>query len=202
MDGDGRSSEAARREDAALVRRFRSGDESAFDELVVRHKDRVFRLCWRLLDDYDEANDSAQEAFVRAYRAMGRFRGDAAFSTWLYRIVWNACLNKVSSAGYLRRRRTVSLDRPLAGGDEGLSSRVRAAALSPAEALDRKDRALRIREAIGDLPGDQRVAVVLRDIEGLPYEEIAEIAGCGLGTVKSRLARGRDRLRELLKGRI
>lgn len=202
MDGDGRSSEAARREDAALVRRFRSGDESAFDELVVRHKDRVFRLCWRLLGDYDEANDSAQEAFVRAYRAMGRFRGDAAFSTWLYRIAWNACLNKVSSAGYLRRKRTVSLDRPLGGDGDGPPLEVRDGGRSPVEALERKERALRVREAIGDLPGDQRAAVVLRDMEGLAYEEIAEITGCGLGTVKSRLARGRDRLRELLKGRI
>lgn len=202
MDGGGKSPEAARAEDADLVRGFQGGDESAFDALVLRHKDRVFRLCYRILGDYDEANDSAQEVFVRAYRAMRGFRGDAAFSTWLYRIAWNACANKVGSAGYLRRGRMVRLDQPSGDDGDGPPREVRDGAPSPAEALDRKERALRVREAIGSLPEDQRAAVVLRDMEGLPYGEIAEIAGCGVGTVKSRLSRGRDRLKELLRGRL
>lgn len=202
MDECGRSPEAARREDAALVERFRGGDESAFDALVLKHKDRVFGLCWRILGDYEEANDSAQEAFVRAYRAMRSFRGEAAFSTWLYRIAWNACINKAGSAGFLRRRRMVRLDQLRGEGDDGPPLQVRDGAPSPAEALEREERALRVREAIDGLPADQRAAIVLRDIEGLPYEEIAVIAGCSIGTVKSRIARGRERLRELLRGRL
>jgi RNA polymerase sigma-70 factor (ECF subfamily) len=202
MDGCGKSPDAARREDAALVRVFQGGDESAFDTLVLKHKDRVFGLCYRILGDREEANDSAQEAFVRAYRAMRGFRGDSAFSTWLYRIAWNACANKVGSAGYLRRRRMVRLDQAPVDCESGRPLEASDRAPSPAEALDRKERAQRVREAIDALPPDQRAAVVLRDMEGLPYEEIAEITGCDLGTVKSRLARARDRLREMLKGRL
>jgi len=99
-------------EDALLIEAFQRGDKKAFDELVIRHKDRIFNLCYRFLGDYEEANDSAQEAFVKAYGSLNTFRLESAFSTWLYRIAVNACKNKLGSAAYRAKRKTVSLDNP------------------------------------------------------------------------------------------
>jgi len=165
------------------------GEESInFDELVLEHKDKVFNLCYRFLGNYEEADDCAQETFVKVYRSLKDFRRESSVSTWIYRIAVNTCKNRVASAQYRRSRNMAQLDEV---GDEKLS---------PATEADRREKGELIQEAIDSLPPDQKSVVILRDIEGLSYEGVAEATGLNLGTVKSKLARARQALREKLKG--
>jgi RNA polymerase sigma-70 factor (ECF subfamily) len=157
-------------------------------------------LCHKFLGDYQDANDSAQETFVKAYRALHRFRFESAFSTWLYRIAVNTCKNKLKSSEYRHRKKTVTLENP--GVSEGGSIEIGDETRSPVAELERKESLVLIHKAIESLPTAQRVVVVLRDIEGLPYEEIARVTGHSLGTVKSKLSRARLDLRKKLRGVI
>lgn len=186
--------------DESLVRAFQAGDNNAFDELVLRHKERIFNMCYRFFGDYEEANDSAQEVFMKVYMSLKGFRGESSFPTWLYRITVNICKNKLKSLRYRFKSRTVSISdvhepekgsRPLDIADTSLS---------PVDCLETKQRDLLIQRAIDALPPPQKTVIVLRHIEGLSYEEIAEVTGFTLGTVKSKIARARFRLRDELKG--
>ena len=183
--------------DAALVRSFQAGNKAAFDKLVLKHKDRIFNLCIRFLGDYQEANDSAQEVFVKAYRSLKGFRFKSAFGTWLYRIAVNTCKNKVKSLDYRYAKKMVYLDNPGAVQDaHGLE--ISDETQSPLAELEKKERMELIQRAIESLPPEQKMVVILRDIQGLPYDDIADITGYGLGTVKSRLSRARLELRRKL----
>jgi len=183
--------------DTALVRSFQAGDKAVFDKLVLKHKDRIFNLCFRFLGDYQEANDSAQEVFVKAYRSLKGFRFESAFGTWLYRIAVNTCKNKVKSLDYRYTKKTVHLDNPGAIQDAH-ALEIRDETPSPLAALETKERMKLIQRAIESLPPEQKTVVILRDIQGLPYDDIADITGYGLGTVKSRLSRARLELRRKL----
>ena len=183
--------------DAALVRSFQAGNKAAFDKLVLKHKDRIFNLCIRFLGDYQEANDSAQEVFVKAYRSLKGFRFESAFGTWLYRIAVNTCKNKVKSLDYRYAKRMVYLDNPGAVQD-GYGLEISDETQSPLAELEKKERMELIQRAIESLPPEQKMVVILRDIQGLPYDDIADITGYGLGTVKSRLSRARLELRRKL----
>ena len=185
--------------DAALVRSFQAGNKAAFDKLVLKHKDRIFNLCFRFLGDYQEANDSAQEVFVKAYRSLKRFRFESAFGTWLYRIAVNTCKNKVKSLDYRYAEKMVYLDNPGTVQDaHGLE--ISDETQSPLAELEKRERMELIQQAIESLPPAQKMVVILRDIQGLSYDDIADITGYGLGTVKSRLSRARLELRrELMK---
>jgi RNA polymerase sigma-70 factor (ECF subfamily) len=187
-------------EDAALVKAFQAGNKASFDELVLRHKDRLFNLCFRFLGDYQEANDSAQEVFVKIYRSLKGFRLESAFSTWLYRIAVNTCKNKLKSSEYRHKKKMVHLDNPgiLEGSTGALE--ITDDTQSPLLELERKERLNLIRQAIDSLPPARKMIVVLRDIEELSYEDIANITGYSLGTIKSRLSRARlDLRRKLVK---
>jgi RNA polymerase sigma-70 factor (ECF subfamily) len=190
------------KEDAAMVEAFQAGNKAAFDKLVLKHKDRVFNLCYWFLGDYQEASDAAQETFIRVFRSLNRFKLESAFSTWLYRIGVNTCKNRLKSSDYRQRKKTVHLDNP--GTSEGSSPfvEVRDESQSPMVEFERKEKRMLIKRAIDSLPEDQRTVVALRDIEGISYEEIAKITGLNLGTVKSKLARARLALREKLRGVI
>jgi RNA polymerase sigma-70 factor (ECF subfamily) len=194
--------EGLRKEDVVLVKDFQAGNRASFDELVLRHKDRVFNVCYKFLGDYQDANDSAQETFVKVYRSLRRFRFEATFSTWLYRIAVNTCKNKLTSSEHRYRKKMVRLDNP--GEAEGTAHviEIRDENQSPLIELERKERLSLIQKAIESLPIEQKTVVVLRDIEGVSYEDIAHITGERLGTVKSRLARARLELREKLRGVI
>ncbi|MGD2126907.1 MAG: sigma-70 family RNA polymerase sigma factor [Desulfobacteraceae bacterium] len=185
-------------EDATLVKAFQAGHRAAFDKLVLKHKNRCFNLCYWFLGDYHEANDSAQETFIKLYRSLKRFRFESAFSTWLYRIAINTCKNKLKSSAYRQRAKMVSLDNP--GEQEGGLSAVEIqdASPSPFGELEKKERMTIIKAAIDSLPAEHKEVVTLRDIEGLPYEEIVQVTGLNIGTVKSRLARARLDLRKKL----
>ena len=188
--------------DRTLIRDFLSGNRSAFDRLLLRHKDRVFSLCYRFLGDYQEAEDSSQDVFVKVYTSLKRFRFESSFSTWLYRIVFNTCMNKLNSLKYRFAKGSVSL-KDLENRREGAQEReIRDDGPTPAMELERKERMELIQEAINSLPPRQKVAVILRDIQGLSYEEIADITGWNIGTIKSRIARARLGLRDRLRGQI
>jgi RNA polymerase sigma-70 factor (ECF subfamily) len=200
MDGGTKRPVTASGEDALLIKAFQKGDRRAFDQLVIRHKDRIFNLCYRFLGDYEEANDSAQEAFVKAYDSLNAFRLDSAFSTWLYRIAVNTCKNKLGSSAYKAKRKTVSLDNPGNRPDEPLPMEIPNGAPSPLARMEEKEKMALLQRALDTLPAEFKVAVTLRDVEGLSYEDIAQVTGLNLGTVKSRIARARTDLRNKLTG--
>jgi RNA polymerase sigma-70 factor, ECF subfamily len=168
--------------DRALIDRHVAGDRDAFGELVRRHQDRLWRVALRTLGNPDDAADAVQDAFVSAYRAAGAYRGDAAVTTWLHRIVVNACLDLV-------RRRS---SRPTAPLDET------ATGLADADALSPRETAHEVLSALRKLPVDQAAAVVLVDVEGFSVADTAAILDVPEGTVKSRCARARSRLAVLL----
>ncbi len=172
--------EAAGSDDAALLCAHVAGDRDAFNELVRRHRDRLWAVALRTLGDREDAADALQDALLSAYRSADRFRGDSAVTTWLHRIVVNACLDRV-------RRRQARPTVPLTDTEQGGS-------VPPTDS----DTALDVRAALASLPAEQRVALVLVDVQGYPVADVAEMLGVPEGTVKSRCARGRARLASLL----
>jgi RNA polymerase sigma-70 factor (ECF subfamily) len=166
-------------DDRALLRAHVEGDRDAFAELVRRHRDRLWAVALRTIGDREDAADALQEALISAYRSAHRFRGDSAVTTWLHRIVVNACLDRV-------RRRNVRPTVPLADTEP-----------MPVAPVD-SDTALDVRAALAQLPVEQRAALVLVDVQGYSVAEVAAILDVAEGTVKSRCARGRARLAALL----
>jgi len=173
--------------DADLEDRLRRGDPRAFEELVIAYQHRVFGVALRMLRNRGEAEEIAQEVFLRVHRAVGNFRGEAKLSTWLYAITSRLCLNRLAS-GERRMARE---------GEESLE-RLRADA-DPAAHAERGELEAALQRAITELPEERRVVVVLRDFEGLSYEEIAAALDLPLGTVRSRLHRARTDLKEKLE---
>jgi RNA polymerase sigma-70 factor, ECF subfamily len=178
--------------DEQLLRDHVGGDPDAFAELVRRHRDRLWSVALRTLGDREEAADAVQDALLSAHRAAARFRGDSAVTTWLHRIVVNACLDRV-------RRRQSHPTVPLPGGTgHGDRDTPGVAGPEPAAPAVDHDTALVVRGALAQLPVEQRAALVLVDLQGYSVAEVAEILGVAEGTVKSRCARGRARLAVLL----
>ena len=182
------------REDAALLQAHLAGDAEAFAELVRRHAPRLWGVALGVLGDREEAADAVQDAFVSAYRAAGSFRGDAAVTTWLHRIVVNASLDRLRRA---RARPTVPLDPGGDGGGPGPAERLAA----PGDAHAAVELEVDVRAALAELPEHQRAALVLVDLQDLPVAEAAAVLGVAVGTVKSRCARGRAALALLLRAR-
>jgi RNA polymerase sigma-70 factor, ECF subfamily len=175
--------EAGERSDAELLRAHADGDRDAFEVLIRRHRDRLWAVALRTMRDPEEAADALQDAMISAFRAAGSFRAESAVTTWLHRIVVNACLDRI-------RRRTA---RPTVALSEQTAE--------PAERRDRiaeRETALTVEAALAQLPVEQRAAIVLVDVEGYPVAECAAILGVAEGTVKSRCARGRARLAVIL----
>lgn len=178
--------------------RCREGDREAFDQLVRQSQARIFNTAYRLLGNYEDARDATQDAFIRAYRAIKKFKGDASFYTWLYRIAINLCYKRLKSKHYRQRQWTVSLDEPILTKKGEVLRSIASHAISPREALERKETQQEIQSVINSLAKRYRTVIVLRDIEDLSYREIAQILRCSVGTVKSRLHRARSLLRERL----
>jgi RNA polymerase sigma-70 factor (ECF subfamily) len=188
--------------DLSLVQRAQRGESGAFDALVRRYQHKVVKLVMRYVRNPTEAEDITQDAFIKAYRALPRFRGDSAFYTWLYRIAINTAKNSLAS----RSRNPVRLDADGGGDDDdrpGLEERMIDAATPEALALTEEIRAT-VTAAIDQLPDDLRTAIMLRELEGLSYEEIAKTMDCPVGTVRSRIFRAREavdeRLRDIFDG--
>jgi len=186
--------------DLALVRRVQKGDKSAFDALVLKYQHRVLKLVQRYVRDVQEAEDVTQEAFIKAYRALPAFRGDSAFYTWLYRIAINTAKNALVSTA----RRPVDYDLDLQDPEQyDMQARMKDTATPEAMLLTEEIRET-VNGAIAGLPEDLRTAIVLRELDGLSYEEIAKTMDCPVGTVRSRIFRAREaidsRLRQVFDG--
>jgi RNA polymerase sigma-70 factor (ECF subfamily) len=178
-----------------LIARSRTGDLDAFNVLVERYQRPLYNLCLRLLASPEAAEDATQDAFIHAFRSISSFRG-GSFRAWLFRIGANACYDE------MRRRRArpaLSLDEPR--GEDQQMIDVAGHDPTPDEHMERVELAAVIREALAGLPPDQRLAIVLADVQGFDYSEIAVAMECSLGTVKSRISRGRAQLRAILQAR-
>ena len=171
--------------DTELVGACVAGDRGAFDTLVRRHQRHVYQLCYRFVGNHEDASELAQDTFVRAYRALSSFKGDAAFGTWIHRIGVNLCLNRVS--------RKTPQNEPLADVD-----RTPAAGEGAEAAVIRQERAARVRAAIAQLPDKQRATLILRTYQDLSHEEIAKVLGSTVGAAKTNLFHALRRLREIL----
>lgn len=193
LDG---ASAAAEPTDLELLRAHVAGDPDAFGLLFRRHRDRLWAVALRTMGDPDDAADGLQDAMVAAYRRAGTFRGDSAVTTWLHRVVVNACLDRLRSSS-LRRTEPWADDLVEHSGRVALRFGL-ADAADPVDVVLADEQRDRVRAALATLPADQRMALVLVDMQGYPVAEVAVMLGCPVGTVKSRCARGRDRLAGLL----
>ena len=184
--------------DQQLVERVQAGDKAAFDLLVRKYQHRVLKLVGRFVSDAAEAEDVAQEAFLKAYRALASFRGDSAFYTWLYRIAINTAKNALVS----NRRRPVDFDLDLQDPEQyDRHARLKESDTPEGVLLTEEIRNV-VERAMEQLPEDLRTAIVLRELEGLSYEEIAEAMDCPVGTVRSRIFRAREAVAEKLRPQL
>jgi RNA polymerase sigma-70 factor, ECF subfamily len=180
------SSDRSSLDDKHLVELTLAGDRTAFDVLVARHQKAVYQLCYRFVPHHDDASDLAQDVFVRAWKGLSRFKGDAAFTTWLYRITVNVCLSRVTAK------------RPINAPVEELERLEDVQTDAPGTSLRRAERAEAVRRAIHALPEKQRATLVLRIYHELPHQQIAEILGSSVGAVKANFFHALGNLRKLL----
>jgi RNA polymerase sigma factor (sigma-70 family) len=179
-------------DEQALIASARKGDVRAFNQLVLLYQGMAYNVAYRILSDPDAAADATQDAFLSAFRAMPKFRG-GSFKSWVLRIVTNACYDQLR---FKQRRPASSLDDLAVEADH--TSYLHDPAEQPDESVERQELNQMIQAAISTLPVEQRVVLILSDVQGLNYQEIAQVTGLSLGTVKSRLSRGRSRLRDHL----
>ena len=184
-----RDGENSGTDDAALIKGFLNGNGRDFETLVTRYRDMIFNLCLNIMGDYDEAVDCSQEVFIKMYKNLSRFEFRSSLSTWLYSIAANTCKTRLMSSF---RKQTVSIacfeNIPVTGKD-----------IDPCFLLERSEGEIAVSRAIAELPEDEKILVVMRDLQNPSYEDIAEITGIRTGTVKSRLSRARHRLTDLLQ---
>ncbi|MDD2212894.1 MAG: sigma-70 family RNA polymerase sigma factor [Clostridia bacterium] len=181
--------------DEELVTRSKNGNLQAFEELVCRYERKIYSVAYRLMGSYDDANDLAQEAFLKAFLAINSFRGDSSFSTWLCRIVTNLCRDE------LRKRYRISvesLDQKICLGDVEIKKQIPSSEPGPEEIYEKHELQQELQDLLTSLSPEFRLAVVLRDLQGFTYQEIAEQMECSVGTVKSRISRARSFLKEKL----
>jgi len=176
--------------DELLVKRSKGGDLDAFDELVRRYQGKVYTVAYRFMGNHADAGDLAQEAFIRVFQALSSFRGDSSFATWIYRIASNVCRDELRKQ---QRQKKVSLDEMIS--QNGGSPLLVSGDPSPQEQLERIELRDQVQRHLNELSGDHRLILVMRDIQGLSYEEIASALDCSVGTIKSRLSRARQALK-------
>ena len=182
--------------DSELVRMAKAGDSDAFGELVVRHEAKIYGLCIKMLGNPEDAEDCLQEVFMKAFEALPTFREEARFSTWLYRIAYNACLMRIRK----KKLETVSLDRPVVVAGEQLPRDVADWTMDPRAGVMNEELNSVLAQHINELEPDNRIVFVLRDIHGLSTDDTAKTLGLSVPAVKSRLHRARLYLRERLSG--
>jgi RNA polymerase sigma-70 factor, ECF subfamily len=185
--------------DRLLVDRFKNGDQAAFNEMVSRYWDRIYSMVHQLLRNQQDAEEVTQDAFIRAHRGLAKFRGDSAFSTWLYQIATNLARNRYWYWWRRKRDKSVSLDAPIGqANDLTLSDVIPAEVESPDDITVTQEFVERIGKGMDRLSSKHREILVLRNVKNMSYEEIAAILGISVGTVKSRIARARESLRSKL----
>jgi RNA polymerase sigma-70 factor (ECF subfamily) len=185
--------------DRILVDRFKNGDPSAFDEMVARYWNRIYSMVNQLLRNPQDAEEVTQDAFIRAHRGLDKFRGDSAFSTWLYQIATNLARNRYWYWWRRKRDKSVSFDAPIGPDNETtLADIIPAEVETPGDITVTQEFVTRIGKGMERLGAKHREILILRNVKNLSYEEIADILGISIGTVKSRIARARESLRAKL----
>jgi RNA polymerase sigma-70 factor, ECF subfamily len=185
--------------EASLLTRLRAHDLAAFDELVSHFERPVYSICFRLLGDAEDARDAAQETFLKIYRGLNHFRGESGLKTWIYRIAINQAMNQQRWWKRRRRDETFSLELSRNNSEITIGHSIEGANASPEDLAIENERERRLMKTLSEIKTEYRVALMLREIEELSYEEIAETLEISIGTVKSRIARGREELRRRLK---
>lgn len=181
----------------ALIQKAKQGDLTAFEELILKHEKIVYNVALRMMNHSEDAKDISQEVFLKAYRNIANFDERSAFSTWLYRITTNTCIDEMRKR---KGRQSYSLEEELENEDGTMQRQIADEGDTPEESLLREERKSEILQALEKLSAEHKAAVVLRDVKGLSYEEISEILDLSLGTVKSRISRARNQLKtEILK---
>ncbi len=186
--------------DQQLVKKALHGDSQAFEELVEIYQNKVYALSYRYMGNEDDANDMAQESFIKAYRSLKSFKGDSSFGTWIYRITTNVCLDEIRR----RKRRVVplSLDEPLATLDGSeVEKEIADSSLTADRIYEQKEFSQYLQKLLDEMKPDHKTAIILRDVMELSYEEIAVVLNCSIGTVKSRINRARSILQKKLGDR-
>jgi RNA polymerase sigma-70 factor (ECF subfamily) len=184
--------ELHKKDDFNLINRFKDGDASAFDEIIFKYQDKLYNLCRHMLGNAHDAGDAAQDVFLKAYQNLNRFKPDSSLHTWLYRIAVNTCID------YRRKPFFESLFKNSKEGDVFVIDQPSDSS-SPEKLYESKEIGNAIQFALGRLSEKLRTVIVLKEIEGLSYEEISEVLDVSIGTVKSRISRAREELKELLK---
>ncbi len=180
-----------------LIRKAKQGDMLAFEELILQHEKIVYNVALRMMNHSEDARDISQEVFLKAYRSLGNFDERSAFSTWLYRITHNTCIDEIRKR---KNKQTYSLEEELESDEGSMQRQIADEGDTPEESLIREEKKSEILQALDILSEEHKMAIILRDIKGLSYEEIAEIQELSLGTVKSRISRARNQLKaEILK---
>lgn len=185
--------------DMQLVERILDGDEDAFDKLVGHYQNMVYNLSYRFMGNAHAAEDLTQEVFLKIFRSVRSFRGASTLKTWIYRITTNMALNRIKFNKRRRREKQVSIDRPLDADLPPMNESLPDERPGPERVAHSGEIQKRLQGALDEINEDQKAVVILRDVEGLSYEDIAQTLEINVGTVKSRLARGRANIQELLR---
>lgn len=180
----------------ALLEKARKGDVNAFEMLIMEHERKAYNIAYRFLKNSEDAEDITQEAFLRAFKSIKKFKGHSSFSTWLYRIINNTCIDFVRSK---QNKPVDSIDKTIRYEGEELELQIPTDENDPVETVETNEISGLMQSMLDQLPDDQKMALVLRDIQGFSYQEIVDITGVGMGTVKSRINRGRMALKELIE---
>ncbi len=178
-----------------LVRRAQNGDVSAFEMLIEEYQKRIFSIAYRMIQHQEDAADLTQDVILKIYKNLDKFKGDSKFSTWVYRIATNTCLDEIKKS---QRRTTYSLDKEVETDEGSMTAEIADKGPTPEEEAERKDVKKAVYAAIEQLGTEHKKVNILRDLQGLSYEEIAKILQCSVGTVKSRISRARESLKKIL----
>jgi RNA polymerase sigma-70 factor, ECF subfamily len=179
-----------------LLKKSKNGDIEAFEELIEGYQKKVFNITLRMLGNYDDASEVAQEVFLKVFKAIRSFKEESTFSTWIYKITTNTCLDELRKT---KNKKNISLDEELKLDNDEVKLQIVDQRASPETLYEQKELKKAVMEAIDQLSGEHRIIIILRELQGLNYEEIAKIVKCPVGTVKSRINRARQELREMLK---
>ena len=189
-------------DDIELIRSFHEGNKATFNRLVLKYQDPIMGLCVRYLGNRSGGEDAAQETFVKIYKNLGKFKGDALFSTWVYRIALNTCKNYRRSWWSRLKKKAVHLDAPIDTEEGEYTPEIGDERLSPEKELKRHTLADAIQKALATLSPHHKELIIMRDIQGMGYEEISATLSISLGTVKSRLVRARSAMQKQLRGTV